>query len=533
MQSLDPDAAGFGHHDDRDALLQTFRRDASHETARSEDSDTDLIDDSACFPFLKLPAEIRIMIYSFVLVPKPRARGPILRGSFDTMFTSILYVNKQIHEEATTVMYEQNLFTVIQITADARIPREIPRINAVKKHDGRKTRKIMITSNKNIASVVTIRKGVPPDRRDSTPLIRYMVRVQDLRAVVQGLCVSAYCSPRHSLERTHPLSINLEFRNSGIPAKIALQSRLRKVFYPWGQMRGADFTLHLPRPVAIRETAALYSVDVGRSIHDTTCMQAFTKINRMIWSWHTEVNLWPSVGRHAWIWRLHSFKVEVLEQLIELYTILRKGKPSQEEKYRVLLSRAVFDYLTNTIATNVLLGLCMPPKPCSFCSLHDGYWKYRFMNNVTTDLVEAVTSVMRRPRSTINLMLVDPGIEGFASWRWNDALRHMGRDWLKPEQCGGGTVSRWLFSHINFRGPTFANIDDMQLPARTEESLKAQYRRWIDLQHEDPNKPQVNCLGLPPGDPFIPPETENNPRWCYMDLGGGWRSRITGRNGRS
>lgn len=56
------------------------------------------------FPFLELPAEIRNMIYSYVMIPRypdyvyvPRVKSDVTEG--------LQYANRQIYEEASTVYY--------------------------------------------------------------------------------------------------------------------------------------------------------------------------------------------------------------------------------------------------------------------------------------------------------------------------------------------------------------------------------------------------------------------------------------------
>lgn len=70
------------------------------------------------FPFLSLPRELRDEIYSYVLLfgpPKEPFSIPVPLFERPCLETSLIYLNKQIHDEATSVLYSRNTFP-IQIT---------------------------------------------------------------------------------------------------------------------------------------------------------------------------------------------------------------------------------------------------------------------------------------------------------------------------------------------------------------------------------------------------------------------------------
>ncbi|KAI9707621.1 MAG: hypothetical protein M1836_000582 [Candelina mexicana] len=63
------------------------------------------------FPFLRLPPELRNKVYRCLLVSTKTFTVGLRFGSFDT---SLLSVNKQIHEEASGIFYEENIFRIPQ-----------------------------------------------------------------------------------------------------------------------------------------------------------------------------------------------------------------------------------------------------------------------------------------------------------------------------------------------------------------------------------------------------------------------------------
>jgi len=79
------------------------------------------------FPFLQLPTEIRILIYRLVLpysgydVKRENVDSPIVW--FRGKCPSILFANRQIHQEATEVLYRENTFAVyVRHPRDPRLP---------------------------------------------------------------------------------------------------------------------------------------------------------------------------------------------------------------------------------------------------------------------------------------------------------------------------------------------------------------------------------------------------------------------------
>ncbi|KAI9725083.1 MAG: hypothetical protein M1812_000359 [Candelaria pacifica] len=66
---------------------------------------------SKTFAFLSLPPELRNKVYRLLLVSTKTFTVGLRFGSFDT---SLLCVNKQIHEEASGIFYEENTFRIPQ-----------------------------------------------------------------------------------------------------------------------------------------------------------------------------------------------------------------------------------------------------------------------------------------------------------------------------------------------------------------------------------------------------------------------------------
>ncbi len=66
---------------------------------------------SQTFQFLRLPPELRNKVYRLLLVSDKTFTVGLRFGSFDT---SLLTVNRQIHQEASGIFYEENTFRIPQ-----------------------------------------------------------------------------------------------------------------------------------------------------------------------------------------------------------------------------------------------------------------------------------------------------------------------------------------------------------------------------------------------------------------------------------
>ncbi|KAK6511817.1 hypothetical protein TWF481_000723 [Arthrobotrys musiformis] len=67
------------------------------------------------FPFLSLPRELRDEVYSYILlldVPEEPFSVPVPLFNHPVAETSLLYVNRQIHDEAAEFLYSRNTFSI-------------------------------------------------------------------------------------------------------------------------------------------------------------------------------------------------------------------------------------------------------------------------------------------------------------------------------------------------------------------------------------------------------------------------------------
>lgn len=95
------------------AITQTYAQIGAPTTA--PDTATTVKSQESFFPFLKLPAELRILVYVELLVPNYRLvtkwRGP---GRFlwlrKTIYPAILRTCRLVHQEAAAVLYGWNVF---------------------------------------------------------------------------------------------------------------------------------------------------------------------------------------------------------------------------------------------------------------------------------------------------------------------------------------------------------------------------------------------------------------------------------------
>ncbi|KAK6529310.1 hypothetical protein TWF281_008487 [Arthrobotrys megalospora] len=99
-------------------ILRGIYRKISTRDLFSKSSLQDEVTGNKPFPFLSLPRELRDEVYSYFLrfdPPEDPFKIPVPVIQYPSLDTSILYVNKQIHDEASNFLYSRNVFPMEMI----------------------------------------------------------------------------------------------------------------------------------------------------------------------------------------------------------------------------------------------------------------------------------------------------------------------------------------------------------------------------------------------------------------------------------
>ena len=109
-----PGGVIYDYPEFRDDFLPCLKRDLTQTRNASEVEARDVYEKSAPFPFLRLERPIRNLIYRHALLPRNRRLHPYIKTWYDLTTRAVIPVIltcKQIHDEASSILYEQGIFT--------------------------------------------------------------------------------------------------------------------------------------------------------------------------------------------------------------------------------------------------------------------------------------------------------------------------------------------------------------------------------------------------------------------------------------
>jgi hypothetical protein len=181
------------------------------------------IRDASVFPFLKLPTELRHIVYRLLLVqPAIRNRYYSAKGwiTYFLLHGSIIFTNREIYKEATRIFFSGTEFVIFKIRAYTISPRtnNIPILLNLKEERSTKP-----------AFEVTIKRLGEDENHDA--------EWRTLITTPEGIISIIECLWRQDIANTdfgRNLALGLDFYNN-FPSRHS--NLIKQVVLPWGQVQ--------------------------------------------------------------------------------------------------------------------------------------------------------------------------------------------------------------------------------------------------------------------------------------------------------